>query len=56
MVVPLEDTMGTIRDKMTADLELRGLASTTKKEYLRRAHNFIAYHRRIHPTVTIWLR
>ena len=31
--------MGTIRDKMTADLELRGLASTTKKEYLQRAHN-----------------
>jgi site-specific recombinase XerD len=46
MVPPQEDTMGTIRDKMTADLELRGLASTTKKEYLQRAHNFVAYHRR----------
>ena len=32
MVPTQEDTMGTIRDKMTADLELRGLASTTKKE------------------------
>lgn len=38
--------MGTIRDKMTADLDLRGFASTTKKEYLQRAHNFVAYHRR----------
>jgi site-specific recombinase XerD len=38
--------MGTIRDKMAADLELRGLASTTKKEYLQRAHNFVAYYRR----------
>jgi integrase/recombinase XerD len=46
MVPTQEDTMGTIRDKMTADLELRGFASTTKKEYLRRAHNFVAYHRR----------
>lgn len=27
--------MGTIRDKMTADLELRGFASTTNKEYLQ---------------------
>jgi site-specific recombinase XerD len=31
---------------MAADLELRGLASTTKKEYLQRAHNFVAYYRR----------
>jgi integrase/recombinase XerD len=46
MVASLEDTMGTIREKMTADLDLRGFASTTKKEYLQRAHNFIAYHRR----------
>ena len=38
--------MGSIRDKMTADLDLRGFASTTKKEYLQRAHNFVAYHRR----------
>jgi hypothetical protein len=37
MVPPQEDTMGTIRDKMTADLELRGFASTTKKEYLQRS-------------------
>jgi integrase/recombinase XerD len=46
MVPPQEDTMGTIREKMTADLELRGFASTTKKEYLRRAHNFVNYYRR----------
>jgi site-specific recombinase XerD len=46
-MVPLqEDTMGTIRDKMTADLDLRGFASTTKKEYLQRAQNFVAYHQR----------
>lgn len=38
--------MGTIREKMTADLDLRGFAATTKREYLQRAHNFIAYHRR----------
>jgi site-specific recombinase XerD len=38
--------MGTIRDKMTADLDLRGFASTTKKEYLQRAQNFVAYHQR----------
>lgn len=38
--------MGTIRDKMTADLDLRGFASTTKKEYLQRAHNFVAYYHR----------
>jgi site-specific recombinase XerD len=38
--------MGTIRDKMTADLDLRGFASTTKKEYLQRAQNFVAYHHR----------
>jgi site-specific recombinase XerD len=45
MVPPQEDTMG-IREKMTADLELRGFASTTKKEYLRRAQNFVAHYRR----------
>jgi integrase/recombinase XerD len=39
-----EDVMGAIRDKMKADLELRAFAATTKKEYLRRAQNFIAYH------------
>lgn len=38
--------MGATRDKMQADLELRAFASTTKKEYLRRAHNFVAYHGR----------
>jgi hypothetical protein len=38
--------MGRIRAKMKADLELRGCASTTQKEYLRRAFNFVAYHRR----------
>jgi integrase/recombinase XerD len=38
--------MGTIRDKMTADLELRRFASTTKKEYLQRAQNFVAYYGR----------
>ena len=38
--------MGTIRDKMRDDLDLRGFASTTKKEYLRRAQNFVAYYHR----------
>lgn len=38
--------MGTMRDKMKADLELRGFAESTKKEYLQRARNFVAYHRR----------
>ena len=38
--------MGAIRDKMTADLDLRGFASTTKTEYLRCAKNFVAYHHR----------
>jgi integrase/recombinase XerD len=46
MVPPQEDTMGTIRDKMTADLDLRGFAATTKKEYLQRAQNFVAYYHR----------
>jgi hypothetical protein len=36
--------MGAIRDKMKADLELRGCALTTQSEYLRRAHNFVAFH------------
>jgi hypothetical protein len=40
MVPPREDTMGTIRDKMTAVLDLRGFAATTKTEYLRCAKNF----------------
>lgn len=38
--------MGTIREKMKADLELRGFAATTQKEYLQRAQNFVAYHGR----------
>ena len=38
--------MGTIRDKMRDDLDLRGFASTTKKEYLQRAHNFVAHYHR----------
>jgi integrase/recombinase XerD len=38
--------MGAIRDKMKADLELRRYAETTKKEYLRRAQNFVAHYRR----------
>jgi integrase/recombinase XerD len=38
--------MGHIREKMKADLELRGLATSTQNDYLRRAHNFVAYHRR----------
>jgi site-specific recombinase XerD len=46
MVPPQEDTMGTIRDKMRDDLDLRGFASTTKKEYLQRAQNFVAYYHR----------
>lgn len=38
--------MGAIRDKMTADLDLRGFAATTKTEYLRCAKNFVAHHHR----------
>ncbi len=38
--------MGTIRDKMKADLELRGFAATTQMEYLRRAYNFAAHYKR----------
>jgi len=38
--------MGAIRDKMKADLELRGFALTTQSEYLRRARNFVAFHGR----------
>jgi site-specific recombinase XerD len=38
--------MGTIREKMKADLELRGFAASTQKEYLRRARSFVAYHGR----------
>jgi integrase/recombinase XerD len=38
--------MGQIAERMKADLELRGFAATTKKEYLRRAHNFVAHYGR----------
>jgi integrase/recombinase XerD len=38
--------MGTIRDKMRDDLDWRGFASKTKKEYLQRAQNFVAYYHR----------
>lgn len=38
--------MGAIRDKMTADLDLRSFASKTKTEYLRCVKNFVAYHHR----------
>ena len=38
--------MGAIHTKVKADLELRGCALTTQKEYLRRAHNFVAFHGR----------
>src|ERR671931_1531518 len=40
------DGMGAIHEKMKADLELRGCALTTRKEYLQRARNFVAFHRR----------
>jgi site-specific recombinase XerD len=40
------DNMGAIREKMRADLDLRGCALTTKKEYLQRAQNFVAFHGR----------
>jgi hypothetical protein len=38
--------MGAIREKMKADLDLRRFAESTKKEYLRRAQNFVAHYRR----------
>jgi integrase/recombinase XerD len=38
--------MGTIREKMTADLELRGRTEHTKRAYLRCAYNFVAHYRR----------
>jgi len=46
VTIEREHTMGLIRDKMKADLALRGFADTTKKEYLRRAQNFVAHYRR----------
>src|SRR5260370_21792860 len=38
--------MGHIREKMKADLKLRGLATSTQEAYLHYAHNFVAYQRR----------
>jgi integrase/recombinase XerD len=38
--------MGRIRDRMEADLELKGFARTTRKEYLLRARHFVAHFRR----------
>jgi len=38
--------MGHIREKMKADLELRGFATSTQQAYLQYAHNFVAHHRR----------
>jgi integrase/recombinase XerD len=35
--------MGQIRDRMEADLKLKGFALTTRKEYLLRARHFVAY-------------
>ena len=38
--------MGEIRDRMAADLALRGLSARTCEAYLRYAQKFVAYHRR----------
>ena len=38
--------MGQIRERMEADLKLKGFARTTRKEYLLRARQFVAYYRR----------
>ena len=35
--------MGRIRDRMTADLELKGSLRLTRKEYLMRARHFVAH-------------
>lgn len=35
--------MGQIRDRMEADLELKGFARTTRKDYLLRARHFVAH-------------
>jgi hypothetical protein len=42
----MEGITGAIRDKMKAEVELRRYAETTKKEYLRRAQNFVVHYRR----------
>ncbi|TAK32827.1 MAG: integrase [Myxococcaceae bacterium] len=38
--------MGQIRDRMAADLALRGLSSATRAAYLRYAQKFVAFHKR----------
>ncbi|MFQ5473388.1 MAG: tyrosine-type recombinase/integrase, partial [Dehalococcoidia bacterium] len=38
--------MGQLHQKMQADLELRGFATTTQTEYLRRARHFAAHYMR----------
>ena len=38
--------MGKLREKMQADLELKGFAPTTQREYLLRARHFAAHYRR----------
>ena len=38
--------MGQIRDRMAADLALRGLSAATCEAYLRYAQKFVAYHKR----------
>lgn len=38
--------MGQIAQKMKDDLELRGFAQTTQREYLQRARNFVAHYGR----------
>jgi integrase/recombinase XerD len=38
--------MGQIRERMEADLKLKGFSPTTSKEYLLRARHFVAYYRR----------
>lgn len=38
--------MGQIRDRMAANLELRGLSPWTREAYLRYAQKFVAFHKR----------
>ena len=38
--------MGKLRDKMIEDLQLRGYSRSTRREYVRCARDFAAYHRR----------
>lgn len=39
----MEDHMGAIRDRMVAELELRGMSAATKKSYLTCCRVFVAY-------------